>query len=303
VLAEIARLLSASHAPRIPTTATVAVDRGESGKWSGKLSLDARDAHSERTLDAESCGAVGSAAALVLAIAVEGGMPPPVKGATLSAPAPAPAPAPPTPTSPSTPPRSQLSVSVGGVLETGTLPSLAGGAEVGVGWAYTGDGFRIRVSGAVNAYQTDVPSRVVPPDRTHPAEQGTFSLVAGSARGCASYVRGPVDVGPCMGAQVSSMSASGTGSPTSMAPGAGQVSVQNGQGNGQWWSIVAGAASSWSFTPSFALFVRGDILLALAQPDFHFDFKNVTPKPLPTVVYSVPTVAGRAVLGLEVRFF
>ncbi|MGH7436040.1 MAG: hypothetical protein ACRENE_10240, partial [Polyangiaceae bacterium] len=68
VLGEIGRLLSGSHDPRIPTTATVVVVHDETAqRWRGRLALDARDAHSERMLEAESCNAVASAAALVLA--------------------------------------------------------------------------------------------------------------------------------------------------------------------------------------------------------------------------------------------
>jgi hypothetical protein len=154
----------------------------------------------------------------------------------------------------------------------------------------------------VNAYPAEV-TLIIPADRTHPSEQGTFSsLVAGAARSCASFVRGPFDIGPCVGAQFSSMNATGTKKDNASASGVGEVMVQNGDGSGQWWSIVAGAASSWSLTPSFALFLRGDIMFALDQP--HFGFSK-GPRDLSDLadVYRVPVVAGRGVLGLEVRFF
>jgi hypothetical protein len=58
VLAEVARVLAGSHQPRIPATARVDVARTEGGRWQAALSVDARDAHSERNLEAESCEAI-----------------------------------------------------------------------------------------------------------------------------------------------------------------------------------------------------------------------------------------------------
>ncbi len=305
VLAEIERLLSASHNPRRPTTATVAVDREESARWRGTLSLDARDAHTERTLEAESCDAVASAAALVLAIAVEGGVPPPVATATATAPAPATAtasatataPAPATATAPATaptPPRSQLVLALAALLDDGTMPSPALGGELAIGWTHARPSVRFRAFGAASLYESKPATSQTPSSQT---EGGTFTLVTASARGCAGLVFGAFDVGPCFGAEAGFMDATPRGPPPTVASGG--VTFRGQPGRGSWGSIVGGVLASWSPFRAFALFVRADGLVTLAQPSFVID----NPAPPRTLVYSLSPLAGRGLLGLEVRFF
>jgi hypothetical protein len=298
VLAEVARLLSASHNSRNPTAARVRVEQGEGARWRGELSLDARDAHSERVLEAASCAAVASAAALVVAIAVEGGVPPPPVEAPIPvASAPRTPPSPPRPEQPPRP-RSQLVVSLAGVVDGGTLPSVSPGGEASLGWVYTTPGFRVRALGAVAAFpdqtigaQTSLPLR---------NEGGVFSLLTMSTRGCVSLVRQPFDLGPCVGAELELLSAEGTGAGAINA-GSGAERFKGSHATAQRPSVIGSLFGSWSLSPAFALFVRGDALWSPTQPSFVIT--NADRGVANIGVYALPTLAARGTLGLEMRFF
>jgi hypothetical protein len=292
VLAEIARLLSPSRNPRIPATATVHVEREQGARWRGALSLEARDSHSERTLETENCDAVAAAAALVIAIAVEGGVPPPpIEPASLSPaspPKPQPADRPPparvTEASPP-PPTSQLVLSAAGVADVATMPSPpAPGAEVGVGWSPTFSFLRLRALGTASFY----PAEGVTSAQS--GEGGHFWLFAASARACAGIVRGSVDIGPCLGGEVALMSASGEGH--------GVPGFRSSDAVGLWGSALGGVLASWSLSRSLALFARADALLSLDQPSFVLVFPSRN-----DLVYRPSVWAGRGAFGLELRFF
>jgi hypothetical protein len=287
VLAEVARLLSSSHNPRLPAVATVRVEREADGRWHAALSLDARDAHSDRTLETENCNAIAAAAAFVLAVAVEGGLPPPV-------PEPPPVPVappaeaaqqrrpPPSSAAPPPGPASQLSVSAAGVIDGGgTMPAPAPGGELDVGWSYARDGLRLRALGAVGYFPP-----ATSPDNAA-GERGSFWLLTAAARTCLSLARGAVDFGPCLGGEVAVMGA--------IAIKTTQVQPLN-PSPWPWFSFVGGLLGAWSPSRTLAVFARADGHMSPLVPTF-----VVNPGSQP--VFTPHTVAGRGVLGIEVRFF
>jgi hypothetical protein len=276
VLDEVARLLAVSHGTRAHATARAEVTRDEQGRWHAALSVDARGAHGERTLDAEGCPAIASATALIIAVAVEGGMPqeqtPLAAASAMSAPAAAALPR---------PPASQLLVGAAGVLDTGMLPSLAPGGEATLGWGYQWSTWRIRAlaSASFLAEKTVTNSD---------GEGGLFAPIAVSARVCAAAVRGAFDVGPCLGGEFDSMRATGVarGAPASF------VSLAE---TGRWVSVLGSVLTSWSFSRHLAIFVRADGLVS-SPPTF-----GVQPGEI--YVHRPSPVGARGALGVEVRFF
>lgn len=250
VLAEIARTLGHPPAGQA-TTVRADVTRDEEGLWHASVRIEAGPARSERTLDAATCPAVASAAALILAVAAEGGLPsePPLPpeparaSREQSAPA-APSPAPPPPTS------SKLLVDAGAVLDEKTMPSLAGGAELAVGWRFATGTWRPRafVRGAFfPAQSTFLANR--------PTEGGSFRLLTASGQACLEYATGRLEVGPCVGGELDSMSATGIG------PGSSS-------GSGAWVALLGSALGGWRLTRELAIVARVDAAVPLARPSF-----------------------------------
>jgi hypothetical protein len=281
VLAEVARVLGGSRQPRISATARVDVARTDRGRWQAALSVDARDAHSERNLEAESCEAIASGAALIVAGAVDGGVPPLAPTAS-----PPKAPAAPPAEGGESAPASQLLVTAAGVIDDGTMPPIAGGGEVALGWSYATPTWRVRALASASYF---------PPETVNlsSGEGGRFWLLTPSARACASIARGPFDLGPCIGAEIDLMMGSGVGAPTAGEP------HKNSVGTGYWGSALGAILASWSLSRQIALFARADGLALLAQPTF-----VVSQAGGYLSVYSPPSpLAWRAALGVELRFF
>src|SRR6185295_5778226 len=128
----------------------------------GVLSMETREVHSERTFEAESCASVASAAALIIAVALEEGpappptparsaAPPAARAARVAARAPtvtgkaAPRPEPPDDDEPASY-ASQLIVDLGGIGDAGVMPDgPAGGGEIAAGWALGTSTWRLRL--------------------------------------------------------------------------------------------------------------------------------------------------------------
>ncbi|MGH7436174.1 MAG: hypothetical protein ACRENE_10920, partial [Polyangiaceae bacterium] len=210
------------------------------------------------------------------------------------------APTPATTATPTSTPTSRLSLSLSAFMEGGTLPGIASGGEVAIGWIYGGRAFRIRALGAVARYG-DTTGR---PGRTDPFianEQVDLSLTTASLRGCVSLVRGVLDVGPCLGAQLGFVSAKANGV---AGAGAGPATFAPPQ-TVPWLAIEAGVLGSWSMAPPLALFGRVDVLASPSQgpPSFVVDDSSTADPSTKPALYSVHNFAGRVVLGLEARFF
>jgi hypothetical protein len=176
------------------------------------------------------------------------------------------------------------------------MPSLAPGGEAAIGWTYSPSAFRVRALGAVSYYPTQ--TKFAPTTTTMGgagtggSERGDFWVVAGGVRGCLGRVLGAFDVGPCVGGLVGATRASGAGD------GGPSVSFATQHGFAYWGAVEVGALATWNVAPAFALFARGDALVSPDPPTY------VVNNPAgQATVYTVPFVAGRAVVGLEARFF
>jgi hypothetical protein len=285
VLAEVARVLDGRRKDRVAVATRVDVERTPSARWRGTISLEIRDARSTRGFEAETCAGIASGAALIIAVTVEGGALPP----SSSSPPPATAPpdatvatvvktaSPPPPALPS-----QLVVTTAGVLDTGLMPgTAAAGVEGALGWSRHLPVGRVRaLVGA--AY---FPGRTTAPGSA--GEGGQFSLLALSLRVCGAAAFGRFQAGPCLGAEMSRMSASGFGPATRF---------EEGDASSWWGAGVAGAAASWSLSPGLAVFARGEMVVTAAQQRF-------VVQPGSALVHSPARAAGRAALGIQLLFF
>ena len=72
VLIGVARVLDEGRRDRVAVTARVNVEQTRPSRWRGLVSLDTGDGRSDRVFEAESCAAVASAAALIIAVTAEG---------------------------------------------------------------------------------------------------------------------------------------------------------------------------------------------------------------------------------------
>jgi hypothetical protein len=273
VLGEVARLLAASH-ERTHATARADVVHDERGRWRAALSVDARGAHGERTLEAESCPAIASATALIIAVAVEGEIPPPPAIPPPVATAPMPLPVASSPTRSA----SQLIVAVAGVVDTAVLPSHAPGGQATLGWSYEWSRWRIRALASASFFAAQLAQSA--------AGAGRFMPLTASARMCASIVEGVFDVGPCLGAEFDSMEGNGV-----------STAFQPRQGFGVWGSALGSLLASWTLARRFAVFLdAGGLVSFTTRPTFVVQPGNL-------YVFT-PSPAGlRGELGLELRFF
>ncbi len=179
VLVEVTRTLGSAQVVNRKVNARVDIERvgrdeasGVPGKYRGTLRIAADGGAHPRQLEADDCVAVTSAAALILALAVEGMLP-----------APSPPIEPRADLAPATPWRSRLVVSASALADTATLPAVALGPDLGVGWAVRGSALRLGVS----AHGAFFPSRFGGVDDTG----GRFDLLEGQLRGCAGYAWRP----------------------------------------------------------------------------------------------------------------
>ena len=278
VLDDVARILAQSRGTRAPATARADVSRDDRGRWHAALRVDASSAHSERALEAESCQAIATASALILAIAVEGGMPEATEPSAPSA-----GPALPPPPAASRRPSSQLVVAAGGVLDSGMFPGATPGAEGTLGWALDLPDFRVRALASASLFGVQTVQTPVP------NETGRFTPFAVAMRGCVSLRRGAFDVGPCLGGELDVVQGEG-GTP---AP-----SYQPRTTPGSWASLLGSVVATWSFSRHVAVFLRADGLLPLHRPTFGIDSGGTQLN-----VYTPSSNFVRGALGAEARFF
>ncbi len=260
----------------------------------------------ERDLDGPTCGAVANAAALIVALtfdpealtrhadatAAAPHPPPPSPPAPTSPPAAAPAPsilplplpdaavsttAPPAgspPTAEGAPPRRPVfAVGVIGEASVGALPKVDGaiGGRVGV---LVG---RLRADVSAS-YWPEQPASLA----SRPTAGGKIELVAGDGSACWALLRAPVELSPCLGLEVGSMSAVGFGVRS------------NGSGSALWIAPLAEAAAALPFGRRFAARIDLGVLVPAERPPFVLQGVGT--------VYTAGPVVGRATVGLEVRF-
>lgn len=268
VEAEVENNLARAGAAPAPVVAMVSVSGPTDGRWQSSLLFQVGFTRAERRFEAESCDAIASAAALVIALWAEGrpDVPPPTAPARDSETPPI---APPV-----APARTPFVLMLNGVLDWGTMPdSPGGGMEAAGGPIWTFPGWRLRTLAGLGFF----------PNRRTPLmgviEQADFELVELSGRACATVVMNRFELGPCAGGELAVMHGSGT-------------NLQN--GTQPWFSLLGSVMASWSISPTVAVFGRAEVVLPTTRSSFAVPYGNV--------VYQVPAVAVRGALGLELRF-
>jgi hypothetical protein len=114
--------------------------------------------------------------------------------------------------------------------------------------------------------------------------QAHFQLFDVSSRGCFTMGGAGFEIGPCVGAELAIMRATG------------EVFADS---NLVWLSMLASAVVTWRPTSSFALFARGEVAVPTARKSFYVvDGPGVQT----WEYYRVPAYAGRGALGVELIF-
>jgi hypothetical protein len=187
----------------------------------------------------------------------------------------------PTATPPSTPRPPDFALSAAGAVDTGTLPTVAFGPSVGVGWLP--GPFRLELSAAY------FPSSTASASSPFPAT-AQFSLLTFALRGCYAARLASFELGPCVGGE----------------GGALWATLQGAQGGGSapLFALEAGLRAGWRFLPAWSLFARGDALLQALRPEFQ---PNASSNPLfsgqiPPLLNQPALVTARGSLGVELRF-
>ena len=269
VQAEVEGNLARSGPGLVPVVAMVNVSGPAAGRWRASLLFQAGYTRAERQFEAESCQAIASAAALIIALWAEGGpdTPPPTAATARDSEKPPIAPA-------VEPSRAAFVLMLNGILDWGTMPdSPAGGMEAAGGPLWTVSGWHLRALADVSFF----PNRRTP--LTSAPEQADFELFDVSGRGCATVVVNRFEIGPCAGIELAVMYGSGT-------------PLQD--GTQSWLSLLGSGLASWSISPAVAVFGRADVVVPTTRRTF-FDL-NQNP------LYEVPAVAVRGALGIELRF-
>jgi hypothetical protein len=274
VQAEVDKNLARSGAPLVPVVAMVNASGPTDGRWQASLVFQAGYIRAERRFEAESCEAVASAAALVIALWVEGGpdTPPPPTVAAPSVAARDPEKPPDTPAA--KPRRRPFVVMLDGVLDWRTMPDPpAGGMEAAGGPIWTFPRWRLRALAGLSFF----PSRRTALNGD--IEQADLELFDVSGRACATVILKQLELGPCAGGELAIMHGWGTDFQDSTHV---------------WVSLLGSALASWSISPAVGVFGRAEAVVPTARKRFSVPDGNV--------VYQVPDVAVRGALGLELRF-
>ena len=297
VRTEVERVLGGPPDPasRLFLSARAKVTRGGAQGFHVHLVTDLGGAIGERDLDGRTCAAVANATALIVALTFD-----PTALARKAAPAPAPAPlpappppvpprpvdeptlppplpvalAPPPPSVPS--PHARRPTFAAGLIGSASVGSLPG-VGVGVGGLLGVLVGRFRADVAVSYW----------PDKTatlpsQPAVGGHFRLVAADASACYALLRVPLELAPCLGIEAGSMSAAGFGVPSPTS------------GSAPWIAPWAEALAALPLAEPVWVRLGLGVLVPTVRPPFFLASQGT--------VYTAGPVAGRATLGVEVRF-
>ena len=285
VLAEVDRVLAGSREARVPAAANVDVATTVNGRWSAVLRINSRDGQGERRFEADTCMEIASATALILAVTVENGAPPPApaiaheeeaaavserrampEAARSIAPARA----------------SQVVAAVAGLVDDGTMPGApATGMEIALGGSLAFSKGHLRALAGLAFYPTEATAA------GSAGESAKVSLMAVSARACALIPWGRFEWGPCLGGEIASMNASGAGPAQTFQPASAHR---------VWGAATGGVHAAWNYSRLVAVFARAEGVFSLARTRFVLTPDN-------SVVHEPARVAGRAAVGIELRFF
>jgi hypothetical protein len=290
VMEDVERTLVTRRTTPPAVSAVAHVAEGPRELWRGDLVLRVGDTRTERRFEAESCAAIATVVALIIAIAVEDA---PAAAPVVSSPA-----APPPPPSDEGPPVLKIRPpevvvrptrffgTLSGVLDWNTMPSRpAAGLELAGGRKWILGPWRLGAVLGVDFFPT------------HPAAappyvggvSGDFWMVSLSPRGCGGFAASRLEIGPCLGVELVDMHASAASSSGSNA----FITVQN--QTEYWLSYVASLAASWNFAPALDVALRFDLVVPTTRKIFGLQDSNLWD-------YVVSTVAVRPALGLVYRF-
>ena len=269
VTSEVKRILGGTTSRRTTAHADV-VQRGPQ-RWSVHLVTSVDGAPGERSLEANSCEALASATALIVALTVD-------PSRALATPPPLPKPQAPQPAAPlTTQSRNPVSVLVATsvVGESGTLPSASLGGQISLGFLL--GPVRAEISGADWFAQ----------DATALSGQGTrIHLVDGALRGCfRGRLTDRFEIDPCAGAALVLASSDGFGEDTKF------------ERSSSWGSLNADLLAVWRIAGPLALRATLGLGIPLARPSFVL----LDPQGQ-TFLHRASFIAGRGSFGLEVRF-
>jgi hypothetical protein len=270
VAGEVERTLAKSGTPAAPFTAAAYVVGGPGQTWEGRLVLNLHGAETERRFAAESCEALASAAALIIAVALDeasDGQAPALAVTRLPRQTPAQG--------------ASLFLGANAVIDYNTLPSpLAAGVEVDFGRTSTAGGWI--AMGVVGA--TVIPN-LAPAVTPIGSVAGEFWLFGLSGRGCLGRAVGEIDLVPCLGGELVAMRASDGG----LNPVAVITDTH------VWFSFLGSLAASYHAGRSLDVTVRAEVVIPTVHPRFQL-LGNSYP------AYEVPEGAFRTALGLAYRF-
>jgi hypothetical protein len=281
---DVEKSLGGSPKELASVAAVVNVLEAPAGHWLARLVVHSHGKGVERQFEAESCPALASAAALIIALAAEGAdEPAPQRAATerrvpegRDAPAIAAGPAAATQASGWSP--SGPSLLVGALVDGGTMPSEpAGGVEVAGGWTWNASLWRLRLLGTGSFF---LPEDLPLGNAGFPS--GRYWMVSLGGRGCLTAVLSRWEVGSCLGAELAVMRGTFIGQTDSRST--------------QYWASPLGSAvAGVTLLPDVVVFARADVVIPSTRRSFLADGGSE--------IYKVPAVAARGAVGLELRFF
>ena len=193
IAARVLDIVGPNARPRQVVDAKVSVSRSDAD-WLAEIHLKG----STRTVQGESCAALGDAVAVIVALAVEHDASPSSAPEYEKKPEKEKRPA------ESSPSANVLFVGVAMGIGAGTLPAADVGPAIVAGW--NAGRFRLGVDLGLTA-------KVEGRTAERPSEGATFWLARGGARACYTFLEGAFVVGPCAGIEADRIAANGFGSP------------------------------------------------------------------------------------------
>ncbi|HXU60162.1 MAG TPA: hypothetical protein VN962_00575 [Polyangia bacterium] len=266
----------AGASPSLVTAAVqVAADSGDS--WQGRLTLNVQGARSERRFQAESCDAVASAAALIIAVALDEASERPAP------PAPPPLEVASRPLPPPVPTRRATFATAYALMDVDTMPAPpAPGIEMAVGRKWMAGRWRPSWIAGASLF----PWHPAPSTDALGALRGDFWQYAVSGRGCLGATLSAVELAPCLGGEVVGMRSGPSGT---------AADLQLESVTRFWFAFLGSLTATYQGSPSIALVVRADLVVPTAHPAFRV-------QDTPFEAYRVRDAAVRGALGFSFLF-
>ena len=306
VLGNVERILAEPGRPHAPVGAAAKVIVTAGAPWQATLILEFAGARTERRFQAESCDAAATAAALILALAIEDRAeaeafePPPFPGIASLPDLPSdpeapvvrppdgptlahrPSPTPPPPTEAPIVHSSRPLWTANGLIDWGTLPnSPSGGVEGSIGWRWNAGRWSLRALGGAAFF----PTRELSWSATAGYVYGDFWLMNVGARACLGLTAARFEIGPCLGGELAVMHASGSdNNPWEMA-----------SETRPWFSLLGSVVASLRVSRTVTVSLRAEAAVPTSRPTFGTSRTD-------RLVYEVPALAFRSAIGIERSF-